>query len=130
MASSTDRPGVARVHRGLAFVALAWGILQFFLAGYAAFGGSSFDAHSASGSFMGLLTLVILILAAVGHRSALQASAVLFVLMIVQSILGGVGTDAPALGALHPVVGLLILGVASLAAAGRPVGPHGHRSTA
>ena len=49
MATSTDRPEVARVHRALAFLALAWGIVQFFLAGYAAFGGSSFDAHARAG---------------------------------------------------------------------------------
>ena len=130
MATSTDRPEVARVHRALALLALAWGIVQFLLAGYAAFGGSSFDAHSASGTLMTLLALIILILAAVGRRSALQASAVLLLLMIVQNVLGAAGTDVPVLGALHPVNGLLILGVAGLAAAGRPVGPHGRRAPA
>jgi hypothetical protein len=129
MATGTDRPGIAGVHRALALVALAWGLVQFFLAGYAAFGGSSFDAHAASGTLMTLLTLVVLVLAAVGRRSALQASAVLFGLMVVQNLLGAVGTDAPVLGALHPLVGLLVLGVAMLAAAGRPVGPHGHGAT-
>lgn len=127
MATSTDRSGVARAHRALALLALAWGLLQFFLAGYAAFGGSSFDAHAASGTLMTILTLVIMILAAAGRRSALQASAVLFVLMIVQNVLGAAGTDAPVLGALHPINGLAILGVSMLAAAGRPVrvGAHG-----
>ena len=65
-----------------------------------------------------------------GRRSALQASAVLFLLMIVQNVLGAVGTDGPVLGALHPVNGLVILGVAASRAAGRPVGPHGRRATA
>lgn len=132
MATSTDRPGIARVHRALALLTLAWGLVQFFLAGYAAFGGSSFDTHAASGTLMTLLALIVMVLAAVGRRSALQASTILFFLMIVQNILGGVGDDAPVLGALHPINGLLILGTAMLAAAGRPVrmGPHGDRAAA
>jgi hypothetical protein len=62
----------------------------------------------------------------VGRREALQASAVLFGLMIVQNVLGATGTDAPVLGALHPLVGLIILGAGMSAAAGTPFGPpHG-----
>jgi hypothetical protein len=116
-----DRPGVARAHGALARVTLLWGLVQFFLAGLAAFGGTSWDPHAASGTIMTLLTLIVLILAAVGRRSALQASLVLFGLMIVQNILGGVGDDVPVLGALHPLNGMAILGTAALAAAGRPV---------
>jgi hypothetical protein len=45
--------------------------------------------------------------------------------MIVQNVLGAVGHSAPVLGALHPVNGLAIMGVAMLAATGRPIGrPH------
>jgi hypothetical protein len=55
-----------------------------------------------------------------------QASVVLFVLTIVQTVLGGV--DAPILGALHPVVGLIVLGAAMSAASGRFGPPHGAMS--
>jgi Family of unknown function (DUF6220) len=134
MATSSDRTtsagGVATVHRVLALLLLAGGVIQFLLAGYAVFGGSSFDAHKTLGDILTVFALVVLILAAVGRREALQASAILFVLMIVQNILGGVGDDAPALGALHPVNGLLILGVAVSAAAGQPFGPpHGRTAS-
>jgi hypothetical protein len=49
--------------------------------------------------------------------------------MILQNVLGAVGEDAPVLGALHPLNGLIILGAAMTAAAGRPFGPpHGARA--
>ncbi|MCW3048133.1 MAG: putative rane protein [Solirubrobacterales bacterium] len=137
MASSStgtgdSRPadGVARAHRGLALLFLAAVVVQFFLAGLGAFG-ESYAAHRALGNALGLIGLVLVILAAVGRREALQASAVLFVLLIVQAILGSVGDDVRVLGALHPVNALAILGVGSLTAAGAPLRfGHGRRSEA
>jgi hypothetical protein len=119
--TSTPASGVARAHRILALIFLAGGVIQFVLAGYAAFGGSNWEAHQGFGSLLTLITLIALILAFAGRREALQASAVLFVLMLVQHGLGAAGTDVPILGALHPLNGLLLLVVAMLAAAGRPV---------
>jgi Family of unknown function (DUF6220) len=110
--------GVARAHRVLSLLFLAGGAVQFFLAGLAAFGGTDWEAHQAWGTVLTALALVLVILAAVGRRGALQASAILLGLMILQNVLGGVGNDVPVLGALHPVNGLLILGVAMLCAAG------------
>lgn len=137
MASSSTiadpRPagGVARAHRGLALLFLALVVVQFFLAGLGAFGAESYSAHRGLGDALGLLGLVLLILAAVGRREALQASAVLFVLLIVQAILGGAGDDVGVLGGLHPVNALAILGVGSLTAAGAPLRfGHGRRSEA
>jgi hypothetical protein len=127
MASSPVDPaaappsGVARAHRVLALVFLAGGAVQFFLAGLAAFGGTDWGAHQFWGTVLTALALVIAILAAIGRREAVQASTVLLVLMIVQNLLGGFGTDAPVLGALHPVNGLAILGVAMLTASGSRV---------
>ena len=120
--ASAPSSGVARAHRALALLFLAVAALvQFFLAGLAAFGHGDWDVHTAIGSLLTLVALVVLVLAFVGRREALQASVVLFVLMIVQSILGAAGEDVSVLGALHPVNGVLILGAAMLAAAGRPV---------
>jgi hypothetical protein len=119
--TSTPASGVARAHRILALIFLAGGVIQFVLAGYAAFGGSNWEAHQGFGSLLTLITLIALILAFAGRREALQASVVLFVLMLVQHGLGAAGTDVPILGALHPLNGLLLLVVAMLAAAGRPV---------
>jgi heme A synthase len=122
-ASADLRPasGVARAHRGLALLFLAAVVVQFFLAGLGAFGAESYSAHKGLGNALGLVGLVLLILAAVGRREALQASAVLFVLLIVQAILGGAGDDVGVLGGLHPVTALAILGVGSLTAAGSPL---------
>jgi hypothetical protein len=130
MATTEDRTapagGVAGAHRILALFFVAGGVVQFILAGYSAFGGSDWDPHAIWGSILTLVALVVLILAAVGRRAALQASAILFGLMILQNVLGAVGDDAPILGALHPLNGLVILGAGMSAAAGRPFGPpHG-----
>jgi hypothetical protein len=119
--TSTPASGVARAHRILALIFLAGGVIQFVLAGYSAFGGSNWEAHQGFGSLLTAIALVALILAFIGRREALQASAILFVLMLVQHGLGAAGTDAPILGALHPLNGLILLVVAMLAAAGRPV---------
>ncbi|MEP6953791.1 MAG: DUF6220 domain-containing protein [Solirubrobacteraceae bacterium] len=118
--------GVAQAHRILALIVFGGGILQFLLAGYAAFGGSSYDAHAGIGTLITVLALIVLILAFVGRREAVPASALLLGLLVLQNIFGAVGNDAPALGALHAVNGLLILGAAMAASAGRPIGrPHG-----
>jgi hypothetical protein len=120
--------GVAAAHRALAILFAIGALAQFVLAGYAVFGGSSFDAHKTVGDILSALSLIILILAAVGRREALQSSAILFALMILQNILAGVGDDAPALGALHPLNGIAIIGAAFSAAAGTSFGPPHGRS--
>jgi hypothetical protein len=114
---------VARIHRGLAFFFLAVGLVAFFLAGLGAFGAESFDAHRGSGSLMVLLSLILLILAAVGRREVLTQSGVLFGLMLVQMGLALAGEDVGVLGGLHPVNGLLVLFVAHQAARGLPLAP-------
>lgn len=111
----------AKAHQGLAFLFLAVAVLAFFLAGFGAFG-EGFEAHQGSGSLLLLLSLVLLILAAVGRREALQQSAVLFGLMILQMVLAILGTDVSSFfGALHPVNGLLILFVAHQTARALPL---------
>jgi hypothetical protein len=127
MASTSARSepagGAARAHRILALLFLAGAVVQFFLAGLGVFGETSYDPHQIWGGVLTVVSLVVLILAFAGRREALQASAILFVLMIVQNILGGSGYDAPILGAFHPVVGLAVLGAAGAAAAGTAFGP-------
>jgi hypothetical protein len=129
-ANATPTSGIARAHRALAllFVAVA-AFVQFFLAGLAAFGHSTWNAHSAIGSLLTVVALVILVLAFIGRREALEASAVLFGLMILQNLLGAFGDNVSVLGALHPINGLLILGAAMFAAGARSVRA-GHRRSA
>jgi len=127
MASTSERAptepagGVSKAHRLLALLFLAGAVVQFFLAGLAAFGGTSYGPHRVWGDVLTVIALVLLVLALAGRREALQASAVLFGLMILQQILAAVGTDVPVLGALHPLVGLAVLGVAMLTSAGSRV---------
>lgn len=108
-----------RVHRGLAYLFLGLGLVQFFLAGLGTFGErDAFNVHRGIGSLLVLISLVLLILALVRRKEAVAASALLFGLMIVQMVLGVSGYDAPILGALHAVNALVLLGVASLVASG------------
>lgn len=113
---------VPRIHRGLGFLFLGLALLQYFLAGLGVFGGGlgsdDYDAHVASGRLLLLLAVVLVVLAVVGRREALATSAVLLVLMLVQSALANIGTDASAVAALHPLNGLLILFVAHQTARG------------
>jgi hypothetical protein len=119
---TTEPGGVASFHRGLAFLFLGIAaVVQFFLAGLGAFGATSYDAHRGVGSLLTLIAIVLLILAVVGRREALGASATLVTLMVIQTMLGVTGEDVGVVGGLHPVVGLLILFVAHQAARGLPI---------
>ena len=82
------------------------------------FESSAFDAHRGLGDGLALGALVLLLLALLAWpgRRRLVGSAGLFILLIVQLVLGGLGEDAPWVAALHPVNGLLILGLASFLA--------------
>lgn len=112
----------AKAHRVLSLVFLAGAVVQFFLAGLGAFGETSYDVHRAWGDALTIIALVLLIMAFTSRREAVQPSAVLFGLMVVQVLLGGVaGFDAPFLAAFHPVVGLVVLGAAGASAAGSPL---------
>ena len=116
---------VPRIHRSLAFLFLGLGVLQYFLAGLGVFGDglgtTDYDPHRIVGSLLTLLSLVLVVLAAIGRREALVTSAVLLGLMIVQTMLAVIGSDANVLAALHPLNGLLILFVAHQAARGLPL---------
>ena len=60
-----------------------------------------------------LIALAILVLAIVTRR-ALRESIALFVLMIVQNLLAGLGEDTPVLGALHGLNALVVTGLAAV----------------
>lgn len=124
----TSESGVAKFHRGLAFLFLGIAaIVQFFLAGLGAFGAESFDAHAAIGSTLVVVALVLAVLAFIGRREALPASIALFVLTLIQSALGAAGEDVGFLGGLHPVNALLVLFAAHQAARGLPLPVGGSR---
>jgi hypothetical protein len=121
------RNGAAWIYRILITIFAAAVIVQFFLAGLGIFGAipeedasttsdrweDKIDPHAALGHFMqmgSLLLLLLILIAWTGPRS-IGATFALAVLLILQIILAAVGEDTPAVGALHPVNALLILGL-------------------
>jgi hypothetical protein len=114
--------------RVLGWIVLLGAALQFFLAGLAVFRAkphgsdklfesSAFDAHRVVGDALILASFAILVLAIV-NREQVRIAGALFVLMLVQFGLAAAGDSIAALGALHPVNGLLVLGLAHLLARG------------
>ena len=95
------------------FVACA--LVQVFLAGLGVFDDPrSFITHREFGYTFGWLTLAILVLALVGRapRRIVGLSVLLLVLFTMQSVFVAIRADYPAIAALHPVNGFLILGAA------------------
>lgn len=98
------------------FVACA--ILQVFLAGLGVFDDpKSFVDHRFWGYTFGWLTIVMLVLALLGRlpRRIVGLTVLLIVLFTLQSVLVAVRADMPAVAALHPVNGFLILAVGAVA---------------
>jgi Family of unknown function (DUF6220) len=115
-----ERPQTAQ--RVLAYILQVGVVVQFFLAGLGVFrakphdadklaASSAFDVHKVVGDALVLVSFALLVLAIV-NRDRLRLSFLVFVLMLVQYGLARAGDSAPALGALHPVNGLLVLALA------------------
>jgi peptidoglycan/LPS O-acetylase OafA/YrhL len=104
---------VARgIHLGAAWVFVACLIIQVFLAGFGVFDDpGAFITHRDFGYLIGLLTLVLLVAAMVGRlgRRQIGLAVLLLVLFTLQSVFVAVRTEYPAVAALHPVNGFLIL---------------------
>jgi lysylphosphatidylglycerol synthetase-like protein (DUF2156 family) len=114
-----------QLYRGLALLFLAGAVLQFFLAGLGVFRAASFGPHQTVGRLLWLASLILLVLAVILalsgglSRGRMGLAALLFALMVVQwSLVAAFSQRAPALAALHPVNGLLVLSVAFAQARG------------
>jgi hypothetical protein len=84
-------------------------VAQFLLAGAAAFGAISFDAHTALGWGIAGAALLTLVLAVLG-RDEVHASGVLFIAVAIQVALGALGTHLSAwFGSVHAVNALIVL---------------------
>jgi hypothetical protein len=101
----------------VAFLFVAGGVVQFFLAGYAAFGGAKaaerWQDHADMGEMIGLLTYLLPILALIGRVGVprIGHAFVVAALFILQTILANVDTDW--IAAFHPLNGVLLMGAAS-----------------
>src|SRR5712672_3375420 len=112
------------VYRYLTSVLFVAIVVQVGLAGYGAFHAvhaadkhpvtkktieNGFNAHGAVGSLIAVLLLLLLIVAAAGRLGSnwVKWSAGLFVLGVLQFVLGVASTSVPWLGALHTVNALV-----------------------
>jgi hypothetical protein len=94
-------------------------IIQVFLAGLGVFDDpASFVTHRDFGYMISLLPIVLVVLALVGGMPRRYAglSALLFVLFILQSVFVQARESMPAVAALHPLNGFLILAIGILLA--------------
>ena len=107
----------SRLRTALAIVASLFAALilvQIFLAGLGVFDDPrSFATHRGFGYLIGWFTLALVILAIAGRagRRLIGLSLVTLAQMALQSVLILVRDDYPAVAALHPVNGVVLLGV-------------------
>ena len=108
-------PTRSSTRTALALVAMAFAVcivVQVFLAGLGVFDGpAAFITHRNFGYLIGWLTVVMLVLAVVGRtgRRLIGLAALTLVQMALQSVFVLLREDAPAVAALHPVNGVLLL---------------------
>ena len=96
----------------VAVIFVATLFVQVFLAGLGVFDDpASFITHRDFGYMIGWFALAILILALVGRepRRIVGLSILLIVLFTLQSVFVGLRADQPAIAALHPLNGFLII---------------------
>ena len=87
-------------------------VLQVFLAGLGVFDDPTFFlTHRDTGYTLELVALVVIVLAAVARagRAQVGIAALVFGLFLLQSVFVAVRVSSPAVAALHPVNGFLIL---------------------
>ena len=95
----------------------ACAVIQVFLAGLGVFDDpKAFITHREFGYLFGWLPLVMLVIALVGRMPRRYAglSALLFVLFILQSVFVAMRESMPAVAALHPLNGFLILAIGAV----------------
>lgn len=113
------RPIARNVHTVIAWLLVAALVIQVWLAGRGVFESPSvFATHRDVGYTISLFPIVLLVLGflgGLGRRVAIMA-ALIFALMILQSAFVVMRASSPAIAALHPVNGFLILLVAIMLA--------------
>lgn len=108
-------------HHVLAWVVLAGVVVQIVFAGAGVFGAAGFGLHAANGAFLGIASIGLLVLAALG-RCLVRPTAMLFGLMMVQGLLADARTVEPWVAALHPLNAMAVLATAyALAMRAAPV---------
>jgi hypothetical protein len=109
------RKGITTVYAGLAMLIATLVLIQFFLAGLGFFDGSvGFDAHETVGGITHGLTGLLFVLALAGPRTRrdIGMSFALLALCTLQIYLPELRDDAPVIAAFHPLLALVIGGLA------------------
>ena len=108
----TTRPTAWTVLALVAWLFAGCIVIQVFLAGLGVFdSANAFITHRNFGYLFGWLSLVLLVVAAVGRmpRRLIGLAGLTLVQMALQSVLILFREDSPAIAALHPVNGVLLL---------------------
>lgn len=103
------------IYLGATWLLVVGAVVQVFLAGLGVFDDpSAFITHRDFGFMLELLPIVMLVAAIVGRmgRWYIGGAALFFVQFMLQSVFVALRTDMPAIAALHPLNGFLILLVA------------------
>jgi hypothetical protein len=109
------RRGARTAYLVVAWLFVACLVVQVFLAGMGVFAGvENFATHREFGYLFGWLTLILIALAIIGRlgRRLIWLSVLVFGLFVLQSVFVALRETAPAVAALHPVNGFLILLIA------------------
>jgi len=126
------RKGITTLYAGLALLVATLVLVQFFLAGLGWFDPSvGFDAHESVGFILHGITLLVFLLAIAGPRTRqdILMSLALLVLATIQISLPDLRDDAPVIAAFHPLLALVIGGLAH-AIGRRYIGGRGRASAA
>ena len=109
------RNGLTIAYHWLALLIAIGVVVQVFLAGLGIFGAESFEAHKTFGFILHLLTILVFLLAIAGPRTkrTIGLGFGLALLVTIQISLVDARDSAPGLAALHPVLALFALGLAS-----------------
>jgi len=113
------RSTMQTVYLALAVLLTVGLVVQVFLAGLGVFDGPErFAMHRDFGFTLSILPLAMIVVGLIGRvgRRQVGLAALILVLFFVQSILVGVRGQMPAVAALHPVNGFLILFLSIVAA--------------
>jgi hypothetical protein len=98
-------------------------LVQVYLAGSGIFAAkgpvknaTSLDPHRTLGNILAVVALLLLIAVIVARpsRRVVITVIVLFVLTGVEGLIAGAGSSAPYFGALHPVIGVVIMGLSAV----------------
>jgi hypothetical protein len=116
-----DHADLSRIFQGLAWLVVCGLVIQFYLAGAALFGATTFQPHRALGNGLAAAILLLLVAAVLARGGRLVGlAAVLMALTVVQLLLPSLRSGLPWVAALHVVNAVALAALAvSIACAPR-----------